>query len=228
MVQVTVPGTRSRFTFTHDAFGNVRRATLPSGGVYEVTRFVATGFVRTIVQSPSGAKTAVDHDDAGNILMTSSSGEERTVAYRYDSHGHLAAILHDKRSVRMIRDPRTGELASVVTDDVTTRWRRNGPLVESVIVTSRAPNRDAVTGKFDFEFDSNFRLSVAKATVNGTSLAEDRIRYDDVSGKVTSFGAFSVLYYRMNMYVVSSRDVMYTKEHDYSGRAVKVELDVYR
>lgn len=67
-----------------------------------------------------------------------------------------------------------------------------------------------------------------QATINETTLPADNIQYDDVSGKVTSFGGYSVLYLRMNVYIISSRDVMYTKERDFSGRLVKIKLEIYR
>lgn len=228
VVQLTVPSSNSHYTYTYDNYQNVRRVTVPSGGVFEVTRLIATGFIRTVVETPHGEKMSVDHDDKNNILMKQHLGENRKVVYRYNAHGHLTEVLHDKQRTRMLRDPHSGELTSMETDDATTRFQRNGPLVQTMIVTSQAPERSEVVAKFDFSYDMNLRLKTFQAMINDTNLPADNIQYDDVSGKVTSFGGYSVLYYRMNMYVISSRDVMYTKEHDYSGRLVKAKLEIYR
>lgn len=78
--------------------------------------------------------------------------------YRYNAHGHLTEVLHDKQRIRMLHDPRSGELTSMETDDVTTRFQRNGPLVQTMIVTSQAPKRSEVVAKFEFKYDMNLRL----------------------------------------------------------------------
>ena len=56
----------------------------------------------------------------------------------------------------------------------------------------------------------------------------EKIKYDDVSGKVTAFGLYSVMYFGTNMYIISTNEVMVTKEHDYSGRLKSAKLDLYR
>nr|XP_039266115.1 teneurin-3-like isoform X3 [Styela clava] len=230
VVQLSVPKSTSHYTYVYDDFENVRRVNLPSGAVFLVTRFMGTGFKRTVVQISAGSlKMFVDVDDRNNLLMQQYQGENRKVVYRYDTHGHMTEILHDKQKTRMLRDPRSGELVSMTTDDVTTRFHRNGPLVQTLIVTSSTATQQKkeISAKFEYSHDVNLRLKSIQTTINDTNLPLEEVRYDDVSGKITVFGLYSVLYYQTNLYVISTAEVTYTKEHDHSGRPVQVKLDIY-
>ena len=70
----------------------------------------------------------------------------------------MTEILYDAMKISMTRDPQSGELTTLSTDDCTLRYHRNGPLVQRQTVTSRSDSEEDFTAIFDYEYDSNLRL----------------------------------------------------------------------
>uniref|UniRef100_H2YAD5 Uncharacterized protein n=1 Tax=Ciona savignyi TaxID=51511 RepID=H2YAD5_CIOSA len=252
---LSLPTPSSQFTFTYDENESLQRVTLPSSLSFAVDRRIGVGFIRNSFQGTNG-RTAliIDRNDKQEILSTfypgklpnetniiispstlrsaslnqtsfPSTGEKRKVVYRYDAHGHMTEVLHDSSRTRMLRDPQSGELVSVATEDCTMRFHRNGPLVQRHAVTS---SRDlGLLAVFDYTHDVNLRLQSIHVKVNGTELPLEELTYNDVSGKLTTFGRFTIIDLSSNLYTVSSQEATLTKQSDNSGRVVQAEMEVY-
>uniref|UniRef100_H2YAD4 EGF-like domain-containing protein n=1 Tax=Ciona savignyi TaxID=51511 RepID=H2YAD4_CIOSA len=223
---LSLPTPSSQFTFTYDENESLQRVTLPSSLSFAVDRRIGVGFIRNSFQGTNG-RTAliIDRNDKQEILSTFYPGEKRKVVYRYDAHGHMTEVLHDSSRTRMLRDPQSGELVSVATEDCTMRFHRNGPLVQRHAVTS---SRDlGLLAVFDYTHDVNLRLQSIHVKVNGTELPLEELTYNDVSGKLTTFGRFTIIDLSSNLYTVSSQEATLTKQSDNSGRVVQAEMEVY-
>ncbi|XP_078481639.1 teneurin-3 isoform X2 [Ciona intestinalis] len=216
----------AQYTFTYDDNQSLQRVTLPSGLSFAVDRRLGIGFIRhTFLGSTGKTSLIIDRNDKGEILSSYYPGEKRKVIYRYDAHGHMTEVLHDSARTRMLRDPQSGELVSVATDDCTMRFHRNGPLVQRHTVTS---SKDlGMLAVFDYTHDVNLRLQSIHVKINSTELPLEELTYNDVSGKLTTFGRFTVIDLSSNLYTVSSQEATLTKQSDSSGRIVQAEMEVY-
>ena len=76
----------------------------------------------------------------------------------------MTEILYDSEKVSMTRDPQSGELTTLSSEDCTIRYHRNGPLVQRQTVTSLSKDQDDFTAIFDYEYDSNLRLQGLQVT----------------------------------------------------------------
>ncbi|XP_076799431.1 teneurin-3-like isoform X4 [Clavelina lepadiformis] len=226
IVHLSVPGASSQYTFSYNHDDSLQRVTLPSGLGYTIDKKIGTGFMRTTISGPGNTLTLVqDHNDRGNLLTTFYPGEKRKVIYRYDAHGHMTEILHDSARTTMLRDPQSGELVSVSTNDCTMRFHRNGPLVQRHVVTSSKDG--GLLATFDYEHDANLRLNSLGVKVNGTRLPMEHYTYNDVSGKLTTFGSYRIIDLAPNLYAVGNEISTLTKQIDNNGRIVETEVDSY-
>ena len=75
----------------------------------------------------------------------------------------MTEILHDSSKTKMTRDPQSGELVALSTDDCTLRFHRNGPLVRRHVVTSTIDG--GLLAIFNYTHDVNLRLSSIEVSV---------------------------------------------------------------
>nr|CAB3264552.1 teneurin-3 [Phallusia mammillata] len=226
MARMIPPHSTGHFTFAYDGSSNLHKLTLPSGLTYTLDRRIGIGFVRTTFIGADGVDMLVlDNNDHGSPLAVYYPGEKRKSIFRYDAHGHMTEVLHDGTRTSMLRDPQSGEIVSVSTDRCTLRFHRNGPLVQRHTVTSSTDG--GLLAVFDYTNDVNLRLDSIQVKVNGTRLPQEFYSYDDVSGKLTTFGPYKVIDFDQ-IYTISTDTVTLSKQSQNSGRITGVSLYMFR
>nr|XP_032832844.1 teneurin-4-like [Petromyzon marinus] len=174
-------------------------------------------------------------------------GTGRRVLFRYGRDGaRLSELLFDGARASFSYDESSGLLraASVTAADgaasCSVRFRHAGPLVDRQLVRfgdggdaggggggGGAGEEGHAGARFDYTYDSSFRVTGVQAVVDDTPLPIDLLRYDELSGRLEQFGKFGVIHYDMNQ-IVSTAAMALTKQLDAQGRVRETQMEVMR
>ena len=90
-----------------------------------------------------------------NVCIYTFTAEGRKIIYRYDAHDFLLEMIYDTETISLVRDPHSGQLMSVVMDDLVTRYQRNGPLITQQRTSSTLGG--FFFADFQYNYDDNLR-----------------------------------------------------------------------
>nr|XP_032813608.1 teneurin-3-like isoform X2 [Petromyzon marinus] len=219
-----------QYIFEFDAADRLVSVTMPSVARHTLGTVRSIGYYRNVYLPPeSNASVFQDFSEDGLLLQTAFMGTGRRVLYKYAKQSRLSEVLYDGTHVTFSHDDATGMLKLVNLQDSTftsaIRFRLVGPLLNRQIV--RFGEEGMVNARFDYSFDSVFRIASMQVVINETPLPIDLYQYDDISGKVEQFGKFAVIYFDIHQ-IITTAAMTLTKHFDSFGRLKEVQYEVYR
>ncbi|XP_078252785.1 teneurin-3-like isoform X2 [Rhinoraja longicauda] len=219
-----------QYIFEYDVLDRLSAVTMPSVARHNMQTIRSVGYYRNIYSPPeSNASTLADYSEGGLLLQTAHLGTGRRVLYKYRHSSRLSELLYDGTRVSFTYDEAAGVLKTVNLQSegfiCTVRYRQVGPLVDRQIF--RFSQDGMVNARFDYSYDSNFRVTSMQAVINETPLPIDLYQFDDISGKVEQFGKFGVIYYDINQ-IISTAVMTYTKHFDAHGRIKEIQYEIFR
>lgn len=222
-----------KFLLTYDTNGGLRHVQLPSGTKHSFSLQPSIGFIRSTYTPPGSTKPYLQHYSySGTLLQTIYPGDGARIIYRYHKNGLLSEIIHGDGRSEFSYNSVTGSPSTVLHIERELEYRWDYDYVGGLLAEERI-DYSAKTGlsnaKFQYEYDTNFRLQSIQGRIGGQSLPVQQYTYNQKTGQPEQICQFKIVkptYNKTNVYDYSSPTPAATFSRTVDGRYLEREISL--
>ncbi|XP_023930983.1 teneurin-m-like isoform X2 [Lingula anatina] len=215
-----------RYHFKYDLHGNLAKLTTPNSGTHSFDRLVSVGFHRYLYRLPGTQMPYLeDYTSDGRLLRIQYPSNLRRVYYYYNEKALLEKVISGETTIRHLYNEksklRTGYDLQSGNFGCLLDYKPSEQFATSYGITFK--DRRYIQGRFEYDYDNNFRISTLKATIGSNELVPLKLSYNNTTGKLLTMRSFVFSYPQYNKVVIRNIHVEITKAFDEYSRLNEVQ-----